>query len=48
MSGTYGPADDAESDAAGYATREGESTLIRTGDWYGMGQNELRSRWCLP
>ena len=41
MSGMYGPADDAESIRAIHAAIAGGVTLIDTGDFYGMGHNEL-------
>jgi aryl-alcohol dehydrogenase-like predicted oxidoreductase len=44
MSGTYGPADDAESIATVHAALEAGITLIDTGDFYGMGHNELLLR----
>ena len=41
MSGVYGPADRAESIATIHAALEAGVTLIDTGDFYGMGHNEL-------
>jgi aryl-alcohol dehydrogenase-like predicted oxidoreductase len=41
MSGMYGPADRAESIATIHAAMEAGVTLIDTGDFYGMGHNEL-------
>jgi aryl-alcohol dehydrogenase-like predicted oxidoreductase len=41
MSGTYGPADDAESIATIHAAVEAGVTLLDTGDFYGMGHNEM-------
>jgi len=41
MSGTYGPTDDAESVATIQAALDAGVTLIDTGDFYGMGHNEL-------
>jgi aryl-alcohol dehydrogenase-like predicted oxidoreductase len=41
MSGTYGPADETESIATIGAALEAGVTLIDTGDFYGMGHNEL-------
>lgn len=41
MSGTYGPADDAESIATIRAALDAGITLLDTGDFYGMGHNEL-------
>ena len=41
MSGPYGPADRAESIATIYAALDAGVTLIDTGDFYGMGHNEL-------
>lgn len=41
MSGMYGPSDDAESVRAIHAAIAGGVTLIDTGDFYGMGHNEL-------
>ncbi len=41
MSGTYGPADEAESTATIRAALDAGITLLDTGDFYGMGHNEL-------
>ncbi|WP_035796191.1 aldo/keto reductase [Kitasatospora mediocidica] len=41
MSDLYGPADDAESVATLHAAMDAGITLIDTGDFYGMGHNEL-------
>jgi aryl-alcohol dehydrogenase-like predicted oxidoreductase len=41
MSGMYGSTDDAESIRAIHAAIDGGITLIDTGDFYGMGHNEL-------
>ncbi|MBM7788172.1 aldo/keto reductase [Tenggerimyces flavus] len=41
MSGAYGPADDIESIATIHAALDAGVTLIDTGDFYGMGDNEL-------
>src|SRR5262245_55496947 len=41
MSGTYGPADRAESIATIHAALDAGITLIDTGDFYGMGHNEM-------
>ena len=41
MSGTYGPADREESIATVHAALDAGITLIDTGDFYGMGHNEL-------
>jgi aryl-alcohol dehydrogenase-like predicted oxidoreductase len=41
MSDLYGPADDAESIATIHAALDSGITLIDTGDFYGMGSNEL-------
>jgi aryl-alcohol dehydrogenase-like predicted oxidoreductase len=41
MSGTYGPADDAESSATIHAALDAGLTLLDTADFYGMGHNEL-------
>ncbi len=41
MSGMYGPTEDAESIRAIHAAIAGGVTLIDTGDFYGMGHNEL-------
>jgi len=44
MSGSYGPADEAESIATIHAALEAGITLFDTGDFYGMGHNELLLR----
>ena len=44
MSGIYGQADDAESIATIYAAIDAGITLLDTGDFYGMGHNELLLR----
>jgi aryl-alcohol dehydrogenase-like predicted oxidoreductase len=44
MSGIYGPADDHESLATIYAAVDAGITLLDTGDFYGMGHNELLLR----
>jgi len=44
MSGIYGPADEAESIATIRAGLEAGVTLLDTGDFYGMGHNELLLR----
>ena len=41
MSGTYGPADETESTATIRAALDAGITLLDTGDFYGMGHNEL-------
>src|SRR5262245_42048258 len=41
MSDFYGPADEAESIATIHAALDAGITLLDTGDWYGMGHNEL-------
>ena len=41
MSGIYGPADEAESIATIHAALDAGITLLDTGDFYGMGHNEL-------
>jgi aryl-alcohol dehydrogenase-like predicted oxidoreductase len=41
MSGTYGPADETESTATIRAALDAGTTLLDTGDFYGMGHNEL-------
>ncbi|SEQ63566.1 Predicted oxidoreductase [Faunimonas pinastri] len=41
MSGMYGPADRAESIATIHAALDGGINLLDTGDFYGMGHNEL-------
>jgi aryl-alcohol dehydrogenase-like predicted oxidoreductase len=47
MSGGYGPADDAESIATIHAALEAGITMIDTGDFYGMGHNEMVIREAL-
>ena len=44
MSGMYGPSDEAESVATIHAAMDAGVTLIDTGDFYGMGHNELLIR----
>ena len=44
MSDLYGPADEAESVATIHAALEAGITLLDTGDYYGMGHNELLLR----
>ncbi|SEL01708.1 aldo/keto reductase [Streptacidiphilus jiangxiensis] len=44
MSDLYGPADEAESTATIHAALDAGVTLIDTGDFYGMGHNELLIR----
>ncbi len=44
MSGVYGPADEAESLATIRAALDAGITLLDTGDFYGMGHNELLLR----
>jgi pyridoxine 4-dehydrogenase len=44
MSALYGPADDAESIATIHAALDAGVTLLDTGDYYAMGQNELLLR----
>jgi aryl-alcohol dehydrogenase-like predicted oxidoreductase len=41
MSGMYGPTDDAESIATIHAAIDAGVTLLDTGDFYGMGHNEM-------
>jgi aryl-alcohol dehydrogenase-like predicted oxidoreductase len=41
MSGMYGPSDEAESIATIHAAIEAGITLLDTGDFYGMGHNEM-------
>src|SRR2546430_853431 len=41
MSGIYGPADDTESIATIRAAIDAGITLLDTGDFYGMGHNEM-------
>ncbi len=47
MSDFYGPADEAESVATIHAALEAGVTLLDTGDFYGMGHNELLLREAL-
>ena len=47
MSGTYGPADEAECIATIGAALDAGITLLDTGDYYGMGHNELLIRQAL-
>ena len=47
MSDLYGPADDAESIATIHAMLEAGGTLFDSGDFYGMGHNELLLREAL-
>jgi len=47
MSGVYGPADDAESVATIRAALDAGVTLVDTGDFYGMGHNEMLLREAL-
>jgi aryl-alcohol dehydrogenase-like predicted oxidoreductase len=44
MSGMYGPADEKESIATIHAALDAGITLLDTGDYYGMGHNELLIR----
>ena len=44
MSDLYGPADDTESMATIHAALDAGVTLLDTGDYYGMGHNELLLR----
>src|SRR6187549_3780798 len=44
MSDLYGPADDTESTATIHAALDAGVTLLDTGDYYGMGHNELLIR----
>jgi aryl-alcohol dehydrogenase-like predicted oxidoreductase len=44
MSGMYGPADEAEGIATVHAALDAGVTLLDTGDFYGMGHNELLIR----
>ena len=41
MSGVYGPADEAESIATIHAALDAGINLLDTGDFYGMGHNEM-------
>src|SRR6266511_5459614 len=47
MSDLYGPADAAESIATIHAALDAGVTLLDTGDYYGMGHNELLLREAL-
>ncbi|GLZ81534.1 aldo/keto reductase [Actinorhabdospora filicis] len=47
MSDLYGPADDAESIATVHAAIDAGVTLLDTGDFYGMGHNEMLLREAL-
>jgi aryl-alcohol dehydrogenase-like predicted oxidoreductase len=47
LSGTYGPADEAESIATVHAALDAGITMLDTGDFYGMGHNELLLRQAL-
>ncbi|HXO41071.1 MAG TPA: aldo/keto reductase, partial [Thermoanaerobaculia bacterium] len=47
MSGTYGPAVDAESIATVHAALDAGITMLDTGDFYGMGHNEMLIREAL-
>jgi pyridoxine 4-dehydrogenase len=47
MSGSYGPADDRESIATIHAAIDAGITYLDTGDFYGMGHNELLLREAL-
>ena len=47
MSGTYGPADETESIATIGAALDAGISLLDTGDYYGMGHNELLIRQAL-
>jgi aryl-alcohol dehydrogenase-like predicted oxidoreductase len=47
MSGGYGPADDSESIATIHAALEAGVTMFDTGDFYGMGHNEMLIRKAL-
>jgi len=47
MSGVYGPADETESIATIHAALDTGVTLLDTGDFYGMGHNELLIRRAL-
>jgi aryl-alcohol dehydrogenase-like predicted oxidoreductase len=47
MSGAYGPSDDDESVKTVHAALEAGITLVDTGDFYGMGHNELLLREAL-
>lgn len=47
MSGVYGPSDDTESIATIHAALDAGVTLLDTGDFYGMGHNEMLIREAL-
>src|SRR6266508_675626 len=47
MSDLYGPAKEVESVATIHAALDAGVTLLDTGDWYGMGQNEMLLREAL-
>jgi len=47
MSGVYGPADETESIATIRAALDAGITLVDTGDFYGMGHNEMLVREAL-
>src|SRR3954468_3499915 len=47
MSGVYGPADEAESIATIGAALQAGINMLDTGDYYGMGHNELLIRQAL-
>ena len=47
MAGVYGPADEAESIATIHAALDAGITLLDTGDFYGMGSNEMLLRKAL-
>jgi aryl-alcohol dehydrogenase-like predicted oxidoreductase len=47
LSGSYGPADDAEGIATVHAALDAGITMLDTGDFYGMGHNELLLRQAL-
>src|SRR5258708_34558145 len=47
MSGGYGPADEKEGIATIHAALEAGITMLDTGDFYGMGQNEMLLREAL-
>jgi len=47
MSGIYGPVDDRESIATIHAAMDAGIVLIDTGDFYGMGHNEMLIREAL-
>ena len=47
MSDAYGPADRGESISTIHAALDGGITLLDTGDFYGMGHNELLIREAL-